>query len=146
MATRGSALLVMGIVIGVLVALILGAGIYFYKFYTFKTIRLCIGEPQDTKIPCSSNSECVGLVIDKLRPDINLSDAPEFVRGEFQGIVNQAVYCDGSCRIKEVRGINKESGELEFLNSCNADETEVLIDIRGKEAFEIWNYLKTKKT
>jgi len=137
-------LLVVGIVILSLVILIVGAGIYFYNFHVFKTVRLCLGDAEGTGIPCGSGSECLDLM-GASGQKINLSDAPEFVRENFQKVMDKAIYCDGDCKVRNVRGINKETRELEFLDSCNPGEEEIVIEIRGKEGLEILNYLRTKK-
>jgi len=44
-----------------------------------------------------------------------------------------------------MRGINKETKEFEFLESCNAGEEEIILEIRGKEGLAIWKFMKEQK-
>jgi len=145
MEKKGGALLVVGIVILSLVIFGVGAGIYFYNFYVFKTVRICLGEAENTGIPCNSSSDC-DFLSKTIGQNADLKGLPEFARESFQKVMNKAVYCDGSCRVKNIRGIDKKTHELKFLDSCKADEEEITIEIHGKEGLEILNYLRMKKT
>ena len=132
-----------GIFLGVmvvLIVLILGAGIYFYNFYVFKTVRVCVGETNDIKLLCESKTDCVDKIMGEV--DLDIGDAPDFVKNNFDKVVDKAVYCDKTCFVKDVRGLNFESGEFEMLDSCNFEEEEIVIEIRGKDCLKVWKYLE----
>lgn len=140
MGKRGGVLMVIGVIIAVLVLIIAGAGIYFYNFHVFKEIRVCIGESVDVRIPCEAGGDCLELFnisLDKIE------GAPEFVMETVEGVLERAVYCDGTCFVRDVRGINFESGELEMIESCGGNEEEVVMEIRGKEGLEILDWMKS---
>ncbi len=141
MGKRGGALLIIGIVILVLLIGVIGAGVYFYNFYVFKTVRVCVGDAIDTTMPCGVTQDCVD--IDRIAEfGIDLNNVPDFVRDNFQKILNEVVYCDGSCFVKNIRGVNWETQELEMLDNCKDEEVEFLIEIRGKEVLAIWKWIE----
>ena len=144
MEKRGGVLLVIGIIISVLIVVLLVAGIYLYNFHVFKSVRVCVGDATDIVIPCEATKDCTDMMgIGEL--DINLDEAPDFVRDNFQKIFNEVVYCDNTCFVKNVRGVNLESMEMEMLESCDSDETEFVVEIRGKDAFEIWKWMESQR-
>ncbi len=140
MNKKGGVLLIIGIVLLVLVILAVGAAIYFYNFYVFKTIRVCVGEGEDAFIPCESTQECRDLL--HANNLIEMESVPVFVRETFEDILDESVYCEATCHVKRIRGINQETRELEELDSCEAGEKEFVIEIRGKEGLEIYKFLK----
>lgn len=125
----------------VLIVLILGIGIYFYNFHVFKTVRICVGETNDMKIPCEANIDCVNKIMNEV--DLDIDSAPDFIKNNFNDVVDEVVYCDNTCFVKNVRGLNLESGEFEMLDSCNVGEKEIAVDIRGKDGLEVWRYLES---
>ena len=144
MGKQGSVLVIVAIVLGSLAVIVLGAGVYFYNFHVFKEVRLCLGESEDTGFSCSMVQDCINKA-EELQTEYNISELPDFARGKLELLAKEAVYCDGTCKVKKIRGINLESYELEGLDSCAEDETEVLMKIRGKEGIQIWNYMKDFK-
>jgi len=139
----GKVLKIVGIVVLVLVVLIVGVGVYFYNFYVFKSVRICVGDGVDSEVLCDSAQECVDLV-GAVWFDVDLNDAPDFVRENFQAIFDEVVYCDGTCFVKNVRGVDFETGELGDLESCDSDEVEFVMEICGKEGIEILKWMKEK--
>ena len=91
-------------------------------------------------IACQETLYCVDLI----RKDIGkgFSDAPEFIQKNSWEIINEIIYCEGNCFMKNVRGVNLETGEFEMLNSCRTGEKEILIEIRGREVLEMLKYLE----
>lgn len=143
MEKKGGIFVIIGIIFIVLI-LTIGIGIfYLYNFHIFKTVRVCIGEGENTNLPCENNSQCRDLA-SALVPEIDLSDIPTFIQEKFQTVFEEAVYCDDTCFISNVRGVDLNTQELELLESCENEETEVAIDIRGKEGLEILNWLREK--
>jgi len=145
-------------VIGIIILLILGvvavggigAGYYAYNIYVYKTLRICLGADIDTGYPCNSTQQCFDLV-EKYSNETRsikdfLEEAPEFIREKFEEVINNGIRCEKNCLVKDIRGINKETHEFEFLESCNADEKEVTLEIRGREGLEIYNFLKEQKS
>ena len=143
MRKRGGILFVIGIVIVILVVISLIVGIYFYNFHVFKTVRICVGDVTDSMIPCSVTRDCVDAG-KEFGLEVDLSDVPDFIRENFQDILDEVVYCDGTCFVKNVRGFDYESQEIEMLESCEIGEVEFAVEIRGKEGLEIWKWMKNR--
>ncbi len=147
----GGILLIVGIIILILLIGIVGAGIYFYNFYVFKTVRVCVGDATNTMMPCEITQDCVdyaillGSEID-LNETVNILDtAPDFIQENFQRALDEIIYCDESCFVRSVRGVNLETSEIETLDSCEDGEIEITADVRGKEALEIWKWMKKEE-
>jgi hypothetical protein len=134
-------LVIVAIVLGGLAVTVLGAGVYLYNFHTFKTVRLCLGDPEETDFACSMVQDCLDQA-EELQTQYNISELPKFARDKLDMIAEEAVYCDGTCKVKNIRGINLETYELEELESCNEGEKEILMDIKGKEGIQIWKLVK----
>ena len=139
----GRVLKIVGVVILVLVVLIVGVGFYFYNYYVFKSLRVCVGEGVDSGVPCNSSEYCVGLV-EENGLDVDLSEMPDFVNENFRKIVGDVVYCDGNCYMKNIRGLDFETGESEMLGGCEDGEFEFVVEIRGKEGIEILKWLRAR--
>ena len=144
MKKKVSVLLIVAIVLGSLAVVVAGAGVYFYNFHVFKEVRLCLGESTDSEFSCSVLQDCLDEA-ENLQTEYNIGDLPDFAREKLEMIAEAAVYCEGTCMVKNIRGINLESYELEELESCDDGEIEILIDIRGKEGVAIWKYVKGLK-
>ncbi|MFH0712219.1 MAG: hypothetical protein V1889_03850 [archaeon] len=139
----GRMLKIFGVVFLVLVVLIAGAGFYFYNYYVFKTVRVCVGEGADSGTFCNLSSDCIDFIREQ-GIDINLSGVPDFVDEIFQKIVNKAVYCNDTCFVGNVRGLSSDMQKLGTIDSCENNEVEFVIDIRGKEGIEIFRYLRQR--
>ena len=144
MKRKGSILLIVAIILGGLAIVAVGTGVYLYNFHVFKEIRLCLGGPVDTNFSCSMVQDCLDRA-EELQTEYNISELPSFARKKLEMLSNEAVYCEGTCKIKEIRGINLQTYESEGLKFCASGEKEILIEIRGKEGLEIWNYVKSLK-
>ena len=107
----------------------------------FETVRICVGDANDMMYPCETTQECFDATGNT---DViaSLDGAPGFIVDIFQEMLSESVYCDGTCFVRDVRGINPETQELEMLESCESGETEIVVEIRGKEGLEIWNWMK----
>jgi len=142
MKKHGGILMIVGIVFAIFMLIGVGAGIYFYNFYVFKEIRVCVGEGEDSMIPCNTREDCINLMREVGLDFSIMEGAPDFVNENFNNILETAVYCEGSCFVGSVRGVNYESGEVEGLESCLDGEGEFVIKIRGKEGLEILRWMK----
>lgn len=130
-------------IIGIVITLIgVGAGIYAYQFYVFKTLRVCISDRTiDSKVECLDNQECIGFFMNSTGMQERIQDVPEFIKVNLIEISEEAVYCESTCRAREVYGdITGES-----IESCEEGDKEILIEIRGKEGLEMLNYLRTHR-
>lgn len=123
----------------IFVVLFLGGVFYLYNFQVLKTIRICVGEPENLGIPCNENLDCVKLIKDEI------GDAPPFIRENFDRVIYEIIYCEESCFLRNVRGVNLERSELELLDSCELGEKEILIDVRGKDCLEIWKWFESQR-
>ena len=137
-------LMVVAVVIFCLAVVVAGVGFYFYDYHVFKTIRLCVGDGIDSGMFCGSSFDCVDFAREQ-GLDVNLSGAPDFIVDKFQEIVDYSIYCNSTCFVRKVRGASYEMDELGLLDSCNEEETEFVVEIRGREGIEIYRYLKSRK-
>jgi len=145
---KASALKVIGgilIIFLILILLIAGVGIYLYKYHVFKTLRICISEDsQDMIIPCTSNDFCFEQVIQFI-PELqkNLEKMPDFARDKMEEVFESAIFCDQTCKIKQIRGLGEDIGSIDF---CEEDEQEIKLEIRGKEAIEFLRYMRMESS
>lgn len=142
MERRGGVLLVIGIIFALLILVVAGTVFYFYNFYVFKEARVCIGESANTYISCVTQKDCLDVFDFSLNA---LDDAPEFVKIKARDVLGKSVYCEDTCFIRMIKGIDFESGELEVLESCGDNEEEVIMEIRGKEGLEILEWMKGRE-
>ena len=141
MSKRG---LVGKIILGVflfLVLIIALAAFYFYNFYVFETFRICVGNATNTTVPCGSNEDCLNEARDR-GLDLDLVGSPDFIRENFQLVLNEALYCNNTCFVQKIRGINPGTKQIVELDSCGPGETEFLFEVHGKDGLEIMKWLK----
>lgn len=138
MEKRGLVGKIILIILGVLVLLGLIIGIYFYNFFVFKEVRICVGEGKETDLVCGSNQDCLNFVgFDESA----IEGAPEVLRKTFGDVTEKAFYCDEKCFVGEIRGVDF-GGNVEELISCEDGESEFLMEIRGKDALAILKWAK----
>ncbi|MCK4650277.1 hypothetical protein KAT36_03525 [Candidatus Pacearchaeota archaeon] len=137
----GGALLIIGIVILVLLIGIVGTGFYLYNFHVFKEVRICIGDATNTMMPCEITQDCIDME-KAIGFDIDLEGAPNFVQDNFQKVFDEVIYCDRTCFIRSIRGFNYKTQEIEMLDSCLDSEVEFVVEIRGKEGLEVWEWMR----
>ena len=108
-----------------------------YNFYVFKTIRVCIGDETDLKVPCNLDKECLAIIQEDSSDFEMLEDMPDFIKEEFEEIIEEIVCCDETCRYKEsVFGFSEE------IRACKQDEKMIILEIKGKQAWEFYKYIK----
>ncbi|RMD45949.1 hypothetical protein D6829_00755 [Candidatus Pacearchaeota archaeon] len=120
----------------------LAIGYYFYEFYVFDQIRICISNKSiDTKVPC--NGDC-GEVKSRIREGIMekqgkvVQNSPA-IKGALDEVLNSIVFCEKTCRIRKIRGFDIELLYSENLESCRSNEKEILIEIRGRDIVALLN-------
>ena len=131
------------IIIGILSFVILAifaAGIYFYHFHTFKTIRVCLSENgRNTNITCETDMDCLEMM-KAFNQETNYENTPNVIVNYFDRIDENSVYCNDTCYTRSSRGFTSQ--DLDFLDSCNESEIEIAVDIKGKDAIQIFKWLK----
>jgi len=137
-------LMIVGIVFLVLMVVLAGVAFYFYNFYVFKTVRICVGEARDLGVPCEVVEDCIDAAREN-GYDFDFEGLPDFIQEKFGEVLDEVGYCNETCWLKDVRGIDVDLQELEFLDSCEDWEMEIAIEIRGKEGLEILKYLKSRE-
>ena len=117
-----------------------GAGIYFYNYYVFKTMRVCISDAaNDTLLTCGSGLDCKTKFLENnTNFDEMMASAPVFVQDKIREIFDKAIYCEGTCKVKAVYG----DGFGESVESCEIGDEEILIEIHGAEGVEILKFMK----
>lgn len=141
----GSILKIVGVVFVVLIFILFMTGFYFYNFYVFKEIRICAGERMNSGILCGARQDCVDLVVTQGVNFSKLDGMPDFVKNEFDVVFDEVIYCEGTCFVRVVRGVDYETGELMNLESCDEGEIEFVMKIRGKEGVEILRWMRSIK-
>lgn len=142
MEKEGGFFIFIGILVIILI-LIMSVGIYFYNFHVFKTLRVCLSDGKNTNLPCENNSQCRDFA-KTLMPMIDLEGAPYFINVNFQRVFNEAIYCEQTCFIRDIRGVNPNTQKFELIEKCEKNETEITVDIKGKEAIEVFKWMKEK--
>ena len=139
---KNGGLMLFLIILSVVTILIIGAGIYAYNYHVFKTLRVCLTDGENTNLPCENSSQCREFA-STLMPEINMSDAPIFIQDSFSKALDESIYCEDTCFIRNFRGVNPDTQEFELLEKCEEGEIEIKMDIRGKEAIDTLKWLKT---
>ena len=129
------------IIFAVIILIILCIGIYFYQFHVFKTMKICISnQEQELNIACETNEECINMLmnpIGEIVPDEN-SGIPNFMKEKMIEVFYEAIYCDSTCKIREIYDPGFRYQELE----CQLGEKEIIYKIKGKELLKIRRFLK----
>ncbi len=144
MEKRGSVGWIILSVVAIVLLVFIFAGAYFYNYHVFKTMRICLGDGMNTNYPCNTSQNCIDVLTngDDFFPDSN--DTPEFLKEQTSRILNEAMYCDNTCFLKNIRGMNEMMDGADALDFCEENETEILFEIRGKDGIEIMRYLRKK--
>jgi len=159
------------IVFGVLILIAVIAGVYFYYFHIFKTLRICIKqESSDLMINCSSDNYCYDFVKGKAGnyseedlkklPDFikekieNSQDKAEALKESFEQLDNAPKFLSNMLNniINEVLYCDSTCRYKEFYGSaplgsedvdlCQAGEKEFSVKIHGKEALTLAGWFK----
>lgn len=143
----GKKLMIFLIVLGVGILLSIGTGIYFYKFYSFKTLRVCISgsEVEDLGLPCSADSECLEVLLAGIKDaGEGYDEMPDFIHAKVDEVLEKSIYCETTCKQRNVYGDLFSEQELGSLKSCEAGDEEVTLEIKGKEGVQLLSFLKER--
>jgi len=159
------------IVLGALILVALIAGIYFYYFHIFKTLRICVKqESSDLMIDCSSDDYCYDFVKGKAENynEEDLDKLPDFVKNKIADSKDKAKALkeifeelDSAPKfiseminniIDEVLYCDSTCRYKEFygsqplgdedVESCYPEEKEFIVKIRGKEALAMAGWVR----
>jgi len=142
---RGVMLLIIFSILVVLILILSSVAVYFYNFYVFETVHICVGEASNTKIPCGVTNDCLDIM-ETGGLMAKIGNVPNFTKEGLDRVISEAVYCDGTCFVKNIRGIDLETQQLEILDNCFENETDIVFEVRGKEGIEILKWLKEQKS
>jgi hypothetical protein len=134
----------LGILFIVVLVAIAGAGFYFYNYHVFKTIRICEGESVDMRISCTSQQDCLDEFQINLE-DLDLDELPEFIRSTARDLFDRNLYCEGTCRVGSMRGLDFVTKEFETIEVCEPGERETVVELGGKELLGILKYLNENR-
>jgi hypothetical protein len=140
---RGGLLKILLIIFVVLILILAGVFFYVYNFYSFKTIRVCIvNNETDTHKACQTQQDCMDFLYAN-QPNLKtqMESVPSFAQEKIQEIFAKAVICEGTCKIKKVRGMGSVNGQI-GVDSCVSGEEEIKMEIHGKEAIQFLSYAK----
>ncbi len=159
------------IIFGILILLALIVGFYFYQFYVFKTLRVCVKqESSDLMIGCQTNDFCYDFIRGKAGnySDEDLAKLPDFIKNKIKDSQNKAEALKETFEQLESapeflsKNINEIVEEIlycdstcrykEFygsaplgegdVDSCRIEEKEFVLKIHGKEALKLAGWAK----
>ena len=130
------------LIFGIIILLVLGVAFYFYNFYVFETLTICVSnQAEDTPIPCSTDESCISqFLTNNAEIGESLEDAPGFFKETANKVIEEAVFCEDTCKLKEIYG---DLGERQ-VESCSQGDKDFSIELRGKEALEAYRFVKEK--
>jgi len=135
---------IFGTIFLVIIIALVGTIIYFYYFHVFQTVRICISKDgENTNISCQADNDCRG-VTKLLIGNIDLNGAPVILSENVNKVINESIYSNETCFVRGTRGINSTAEKFEFLDSCMNNETEVAVKIRGKDAVQLFRWIRGK--
>ena len=133
------------IIFVVFLLILVGVAFYLYNFYVFKTVRVCIvNNVSNSNKTCQTQADCMNYIYEK-QPGLKtqIESSPSFAQEKIRLIFSKAIFCEGTCKIKQIRGMNNLNGEM-GVDSCLPGEEEIKVEIRGKEAIDFLQYTQTK--
>jgi len=110
----------------IIILILAGGAYYLYNYYVFKTVSICTSKDIiDDGIFCQDKSDC----LDKFQSE---TDVPDFFKSEVQEVLNNAIICEDTCKIKKVY-----VGE-----NCEEGDDEQILEIRGKDGVKLFLIMK----
>lgn len=154
----GRFLKVVLILLGIVFLLVLGAGFYLYNYYVFESVEICAGKYIETPLSCEVVEDCLKVLenpeeyvnLTELGVEeyidlegVNLEDLVDFVQENFEKIPEDLISCDGTCKVRSVEVVNSQYIGGSSSRECLEGERSFVIEIRGKDALEIWKYSRS---
>lgn len=129
----------------VVVLLIGGIALYFYKFHVFKTLTICVPDDAiNTTISCTEDEFCENLFMNNITQiNEDYENSPEFVKSLIDEVIDESVYCQDTCYIKQIYG---DSISEDFEGECSPGDKAITRDLHGKEGLEFLSYVKERVT
>jgi hypothetical protein len=138
---------------GILLLLGFLAGFYFYNYYVFETVEICVGDYNEVGQSCETVQDCFDLLEDyeETFNEVNfsdfgeygnLSDLPDFAKERLFEFSEDLVSCDGVCKVRPIEGFNSKYLENWILEDCSESGKTLSIELRGKDVLEIFQFLK----
>ena len=133
------------VILGIIALLIIIAGVLAYNFLTLKEIKVCVtNEVNDTRVPCTTDSQCRQYVADVGEEFITSMDKmPPQLKEKISDLLGEASSCEQTCKIKEIRGLGE--GELGNIKECNTGEKEVSYKLKAKDLVQLSRFAKGQK-
>ncbi len=69
-----------------------------------------------------------------------LENAPSFIKEKVEELFNLVIYCEGTCKVREVYGMG--FGNVKEVETCKLGEQEVKYEVKGREGLRLINYLR----
>jgi hypothetical protein len=119
--------------------IMLVSAVYFYEFHVFKEFRSCVSNnkslEQETMYPCVSNEECFNASMENM--NTNLEEMPGLIQEEITNVLREAIYCNETCKVKEIYGdfVDKH------VDECLEGDTEFLLQLKGKQLWEMRDHI-----
>ena len=141
------------IFVGVAILLIFLVGFYFYNYHVFEVVEVCVGDYQEINKSCESVDDCLKL-FENYEENFNetdfsdfgdygnVSDLPNFAKEKLFEFSDELVFCDGVCKVRSIDGIDSDYLENEIPEDCSENGKIISTEIRGKDALEIFRFLK----
>ncbi len=143
MNKRGKTLKVLGIALLIIIFLVIITAVYFYFFHVFYTYRLCVSnQVEDLEIPCTTKQECINAFLERMNQEqkTQIESLPELAKVKLEEAYDSAILCQQTCKEKEIYGGGM--GGIKEVSACQPDETEIKLEIRGKEGLQLYGYLR----
>ncbi len=137
----------------VLLLIVFLAGFYFYNYYVFETVEICVGNYTELEHSCENVDDCLNL-FENYEENFNetnfsdfgdygnFSEFPDFAKEKLFEFSDELVSCDGVCKVRSIEGFDSTYIGNRVLKDCSESEKTLSTDIKGKDVFEIFKLLK----
>ena len=137
------------------IVLLLGflVGFYFYNYYVFETVEICVGDYQEIGQSCETVQDCLNL-LENYEENFNetnfsgfgdygnVSDLPDFAKERLFEFSDELISCDGVCKVRSIGGFNSKYLENNIPADCSESGKILSTEIRGNDVLGIFRFLK----
>ena len=137
------------------IVLLLGflVGFYFYNYYVFETVEICVGDYQEIGQSCETVQDCLNLLenyeetfnetnFSGFGDYGNVSDLPDFAKERLFEFSDELISCDGVCKVRSIEGFNSKYLENNIPADCSESGKILSTEIRGNDVLGIFRFLK----